>query len=98
MSLWYLVRDGLKIKQSEWNIVKIGNSAHAGKCIKARYKNIRMETIDNNSPRTILIMSNGLIDVSCSGLYQTRNLTLPGKSWKTHPENFPKYQFSGTRH
>ena len=62
------MRDGLKIKQAEWNIVKIGNSAHAGKCIKARYKNIRMETTDNNSARTISIMSNGVIDVSCSGL------------------------------
>ena len=62
----FLVRNGLKLKQAEWNIVKIGNSAHAGKCIKARYKNIRMETIDDNSPRTISIMSNGVIDVSFS--------------------------------
>ena len=60
------MRDGLKIKQAEWNIVKIGNSAHAGKCIKARYKNIRMETVDGNTPKTISIMSNGVIDVSFS--------------------------------
>ena len=46
------------------NIVKVGNSAHAGKCIKARYKNINMETVDANSPKTISIMSNGVIDVS----------------------------------
>ena len=58
------MRDGLKIHQAEWNIVKIGNSAHAGKCIKARYKNIRMETVDGNTPKTISIMSNGVIDVS----------------------------------
>ena len=88
------MRDGLKIKQAEWNIVKIGNSAHAGKCIKARYKNIRMETIDNDSPKTISIMSNGVIDVSCSWLYRTQS-NLIDKSWKTHPENCSKYQFSG---
>ena len=71
------MRDGLKIKQAEWNIVKIGNSAHTGKCIRARYKNIRMETIDNNSPRTISIMSNGVIDVSCSGLSYTKSTDNP---------------------
>ena len=49
-------------------IVRIGNSAHAGKCIKARYKDIRMETADGSSPRTISIMSNGVIDVSFSRL------------------------------
>ena len=64
LKLTYSVRDGLKIKQSEWNIVKIGNSANAGKCIKARYKNIHMETVDANSSKTISIMSNGVIDVS----------------------------------
>ena len=62
------MRDGLKIKQSEWNIVKMGNSAHAGKCIKARYKNIRMETMDGSSSSTISVMSNGVIDVSCPKL------------------------------
>ena len=77
IKLWYSVRDGLKIKQAEWNIVKIGNSAHTGKCIRARYKNIRMETIDNNSPRTISIMSNGVIDVSCSGLSYTKSTDNP---------------------
>ena len=75
--IWYLVRDGLKIKQAEWNIVKIGNSAHAGKCIKARYKNIRMETIDNNSPKTISIMSNGVIDVSFFRLSHTQSTLNP---------------------
>ena len=105
------MRDGLKIKQAEWNIVKIGNSAHAGKCIKARYKNIRMETIDNNSPRTISIMSNGVIDVSCSVLSNKlanhgeliqkilRNISFPGRDTDLITGkliHFPNFHFLGT--
>ena len=58
------MRDGLKIKQGEWNIVKMGNSDYADRCIKARFKNIRMESGDENSPKTIPIMTDGIIDVS----------------------------------
>ena len=58
------MRDGLKIKQGEWNIVKMGNSDYSGRCIKARFKNIRMESGDENNLKTIPIMTDGIIDVS----------------------------------
>ena len=55
---------GPALIQGQWNIVKLGNVAHEGKCKRQRFKNIRIEAIDSTSPSTIPIMTDGTINVS----------------------------------
>ena len=52
------------LRQGRWNVVKLGNPNHAGKCKQQRFKNIRIEAIDPIAPKTIPIMTDGIINVS----------------------------------
>ena len=61
---------GLQLRVGEWNIVKIGNPKYAGQCKKARFKNIRVETTDSNNQKSVPIMSNKVIAVSCPTIKQ----------------------------
>ena len=59
-----LVRIDPTLKQGEWNVVKLGNINHQGKCKRQRFKNIRIEANDPTTPSTIPIMTDGIINVS----------------------------------
>ena len=63
---FFSVRDSLKIVQSEWNIVKLGNAAHFGMCKRARLKDLYMEANKSGwfSSKTIPLMTNKIIEVS----------------------------------
>ena len=69
VAIWktiFSVRDSLKIVQSEWNIVKLGNAAHFGMCKRARLKDLYMEANKSGwfSSKTIPLMTNKIIEVS----------------------------------
>lgn len=55
---------GPALRQGQWNVIKLGNPLHAGQCKKQRFKNIRIEAIDLTAPKTIPIMTHGVINVS----------------------------------
>ena len=52
--------------QGKWNVVKLGNPAHANQCKKQRFKTIRIEAVDPTAPSTVPIMTDGVINVSLS--------------------------------
>ena len=78
LSIWnfFIKIDSVKLKflkeifkhikglQGQWNVIKLGNPVHAGQCKQQRFKNIRIEAIDPTAPRTIPIMTDGVINVS----------------------------------
>ena len=68
----FLVRTDPALKQGEWNVVKLGNINHQGKCKRQRFKNIRIEANDPITPSTIPIMTDGIINVSLLALLPTR--------------------------
>ena len=60
----YLAHPGPALRQGQWNVVKLGNPTHAGQCKQQRFKNIRIEAVDPTAPKTIPIMTDGVINVS----------------------------------
>ena len=60
----YLAHRGPALRQGQWNVVKLGNPTHAGQCKQQRFKNIRIEAVDPTAPKTIPIMTDGVIHVS----------------------------------
>ena len=54
-------RNGLTLKQGEWNILQIGTKKYLTNCKRLRFKNIYLET-DNQ--KTIPLMTEQTIDVS----------------------------------
>ena len=54
-------RDGLKLKQGEWNILQMGTTKYETNCKRMRFKNIYVETVDQ---KTIPLMSDQVPDVS----------------------------------
>ena len=60
----------MKMIQGEWNIVKMGKSSHLGKCRRARFKNIFIESTDltTDDIESVTIMTDFIINVSVEGL------------------------------
>ena len=58
----FLVRQGLKLVQGEWNILKIGNPKYIGQCKMVRFKTIYIESVDTGE--SIPLMTDGVINVS----------------------------------
>lgn len=56
--------------QGEWNIVKMGNPSHLGKCRRARFKNLFIETTDltTNEIESVAVMTNFIINASIDHL------------------------------
>ena len=57
-----LVRQGLKLVQGEWNILKMGNPKYIGQCKLVRFKTIYIESLDTAA--SIPVMADGIINVS----------------------------------
>ena len=58
----FLVRQGLKLVQGEWNILKMGNPKYIGQCKLVRFKTIYIESLDTAA--SIPLMTDGIISVS----------------------------------
>ena len=59
------IHPGPALRQGQWNVVKLGNTAHEGQCKRQRFKNIHIEAIDptGGSPSsTIPIMTDEIIN------------------------------------
>ena len=63
----FLVRQGLKLVQSEWNILKMGDPKYIGQCKEVRFKTIYIESVDTGA--SIPLMTDGVINVSLNPLY-----------------------------
>jgi len=51
-----------------------------------------IKTTNENGQETVEVIENG--NLISKKVYNHSCLTLIGKSWKTHPEFFPKFKFS----
>ena len=58
----FSVRQGLKLVQGEWNILKMGNPKYIGQCKLVRFKTIYIESLDTAA--SIPLMTDGIISVS----------------------------------
>ena len=58
----FLVREGLQLVQSEWNILRMGNPKYIGQCKLVRFKTIYIESLDTAA--SIPLMTDGIINVS----------------------------------
>ena len=58
----FSVRQGLKLVQGEWNILKMGNPKYIGQCKLVRFKTIYIESVDTQA--SIPLMTDGIINVS----------------------------------
>ena len=58
----FLVREGLQLVQSEWNILRMGNPKYIGQCKLVRFKTIYIESVDTGA--SIPLMTDGIINVS----------------------------------
>ena len=59
-----LERDGLKLKQAEWNIFQMGTTKYEANCKRIRFKNIHIETADLPVQKSIPLMTDKIINVS----------------------------------
>ena len=58
-----LERDGLKLKQAEWNILQMGTTKYVTNCKRIRFKNIHIETADFPVQKSIPLMADQIINV-----------------------------------
>ena len=61
--LFCLVRNGLNLKQAEWNILQMGTTKYESKCKQIRFKNVYLETTNLSVQKTIPLMTDQVIDV-----------------------------------
>ena len=61
--MFYLERDGLKLKQAEWNILQMGTTKYETDCKQIRFKNVYFETTHLPVQKTIPLMTDQMIDV-----------------------------------
>ena len=59
-----LERDGLKLKQAEWNILQMGTTKYVTNCGRIRFKSIQIETADLPVQKSIPLMTDQVINVS----------------------------------
>ena len=64
--LSFSARQGLNLKQGEWNILQMGNPSYIGRCQLVRFKNIYIESVDSPVKQSIPLMTDGKINVSSS--------------------------------
>ena len=57
-------RNGLTLKQGEWNILQMGTQKYLTNCKRLRFKNIYLETDNLIDQKTIPLMTEQTIDVS----------------------------------
>ena len=55
----------------------------------------KMEHLRNGTQHSLAQAGLMIFGMNAQGKY-TKLTSTPGKSWKTHPEIFPKFQFSGS--
>ena len=60
----FLERDGLKLKQGEWNILQMGTTKYETNCKQLRFKDVYLETTHLPAQKTIPLMTDLIIDVS----------------------------------
>ena len=58
-----LERNGLKLKQAEWNILQMGTLKYETDCKQIRFKNVYLETTHLPIQKTIPLMTDQVIDV-----------------------------------
>ena len=58
-----LERNGLKLKQAEWNILQMGTTKYETDCKQIRFKNVYLETTHLPIQKTIPLMNDQVIDV-----------------------------------
>ena len=61
--IFCLVRNGLNLKQAEWNILQMGTTKYESKCKQIRFKNVYLETTNLSVQKTIPLMTDQIIDV-----------------------------------
>ena len=60
----YLERNGLILKQAEWNILQMGTTKYEKNCKQMRFKAVYLETSHLAIQKTIPLMTDQIIDVS----------------------------------
>ena len=64
IAMSFLERDGLKLKQGEWNILQMGTTKYETNCKQLRFKDVYLETTHLPAQKTIPLMTDLIIDVS----------------------------------
>ena len=71
--LIYLERNGLILKQAEWNILQMGTTKYEKNCKQMRFKTVYLETSHLSIHKTIPVMTDQIIDVSNNQLIHFLN-------------------------
>ena len=65
----YLERNGLILKQAEWNILQMGTTKYEKNCKQMRFKTVYLETSHLAIQKTIPLMTDQINDVRNKPLF-----------------------------